>query len=101
MFNQSNRYVTRGINEKIDVRLQLIMWSLIDELNESMKNKVDYLQVFRLNKFNDCIRIEHTQEIPKYKEIYTVKIEDIEFNNEKIFVRDSGSYSTMLLAEEY
>lgn len=31
MFNKNNRYVTRGINEEVDIRLQLIMWSMIDK----------------------------------------------------------------------
>ena len=29
MFKKGNRYVTRGINEEVDIRLQLIMWSMI------------------------------------------------------------------------
>ena len=31
MFKKDNRYVTRGINEEVDRRLQLIMWSMIDK----------------------------------------------------------------------
>ena len=31
MFKKDNRYVTRGINEQVDIRLQLIMWSMIDK----------------------------------------------------------------------
>lgn len=33
MFKKDNRYVTRGVNEEVDIRLQLIMWSMIDKLN--------------------------------------------------------------------
>ena len=31
MFKKDNRYVTRDINEEVDIRLQLIMWSMIDK----------------------------------------------------------------------
>ena len=37
MFKKDNRYVTRGVNEKVDIRLQVIMWSMIDELKEMFK----------------------------------------------------------------
>jgi len=31
--NKSNRYITRGVNEEIDIRLQVLMWSLIEMLS--------------------------------------------------------------------
>ncbi|MDU5260893.1 MAG: DUF960 family protein [Clostridium celatum] len=31
MFKKDKRYVTRGVNEEVDIRLQLIMWSMIDK----------------------------------------------------------------------
>lgn len=37
MFKKNNRYVTRGVNEDVDIRLQLIMWSMIDKLREEKK----------------------------------------------------------------
>lgn len=27
MFKKNKRYVTRGVNEELDIRLQLIMWT--------------------------------------------------------------------------
>ena len=102
MFNESNRYITRGVNENIDIRLQLIMWSMIDKLKQEKKIKVDYLQVFNLRRDGSSIIIEHSQECPNYKKVYSILDEDIEFSGkEKIFVIDSEDYSTMLLAEEY
>lgn len=46
MFKEESRYITRGANEKLDLRLQLILWSMIDKLNEKGK-ELDYLQVLR------------------------------------------------------
>lgn len=60
MFDKENRYITRGINEKIDLQLQILLWSLVDDL----KVEKDYLQVFKLSRVGDFINIEHTQEVP-------------------------------------
>ncbi|WP_246579033.1 DUF960 family protein [Clostridium algidicarnis] len=35
--NKSNRYITRGVNGEVDIRLQLLMWSIIDNLNKKGK----------------------------------------------------------------
>lgn len=100
--NKSNRYITRGVNDEVDIRLQFLMWSIIDNLNEKGNVKVDYLQVFKLRKEGAFIVIKHYQEVPKYKKAYTLELEDIELNNNlKIYVIDSGEYATMLLPEEY
>ena len=98
MFDKENRYITRGINEKIDLQLQILLWSLVDDL----QIEKDYLQVFKLSRVGDIINIEHTQEVPEYKLFIKVNAEDLEFKEEiKIYVIDSGAYSTMLLSEEY
>lgn len=101
MFIKNNRYITRGINEKLDLRLQLILWNMIDNLKEEGK-ELDYLQVFKVRKHEEKIMIEHSQEVPKYKENYVLTLNDIEVNEIiKVFVIDNEDYSTMMLAEEY
>ena len=98
MFDKENRYITRGVNEKIDLSLQILLWSLVDDL----QIEKDYLQVFKLSRVGDVINIEHTQEVPEYKSSIKVNAKDLEFKEEiKIYVIDSGVYSTMLLSEEY
>ena len=98
MFDKENRYITRGVNEKIDLSLQILLWNLVDDL----KVEKDYLQVFKLSKAGDVVNIEHTQEVPDYKACIKVNAKDLEFKEEmKIYVIDSGIYSTMLLSEEY
>lgn len=100
--DKNNRYITRGINVEVDIRLQLLMWSMIDNLNEKGNIEVDYLQVFRLKKEGAFIVIEHFQEVPEYKKVYTLELEDIQLDkNFKVYVIDSVEYATMLLAEEY
>ena len=41
MFKKASRYITRGAKEKLDVRLQLKNWRMIDKLNEE-GNELDY-----------------------------------------------------------
>ena len=102
MFKKNNRYVTRGVNEEIDIRLQLIMWSMIDKLKDEGNVELDYLQVFRLSKERNKVIIEQSQEIPEHKATYTIELEDIELNEgTKVYIIDSGDYSTMLLPCEY
>ena len=98
MFDKENRYITRCINEKIDLQLQILLWSLVDDL----KVEKDYLQVFKLSRVGNFKNIEHIQEVPEYKSFIKVNAKDLVFKEEiKIYVIDSGVYSTMLLAEEY
>ncbi|CEQ11101.1 Staphylococcal protein of uncharacterised function (DUF960) [[Clostridium] sordellii] len=92
MFFKNNRYITRGINKKLDLRLQLILWNMIDSLKEEGK-ELDYLQVFKVRKCEEKIIIEHSQEVPKYKENYVLTLDDIEINEIiKIFVIDNEEY---------
>lgn len=102
MFN-NNRCITRGVNSEVDIRLQIIMWSLIDKLNESEDIEIDYLQVFHIYKKQDKILLEHKQKVPEYQKLYEinnmgyVKLEE----KLKLFVIDDIDHSIMLLAQEY
>ena len=97
MFKKDNRYVTRGVNEEVDIRLQLIMWSMIDKLKDEESVELDYLQVFKIRKEGEKIVINQSQEVPEYSFTYEIEIEDIQIEGEiKVYVIDSGEYSTML-----
>ena len=101
MFYKKNRYITRGINEKLDIRLQILLWDLIDSLKEK-NQELDYLQVFNIGNKDKEIVIEHSQEVPKYKAKYGLNNDEIIFQgNIKVFVIDDTEHSTMMLAEEY
>lgn len=102
MFKKENRYVTRGVSDEVDIRLQLAMWTLIDILKDKGKVEIDYLQIFKLKNENRFIKIQHEQEIPKYKSVHMIDVDDIQLDNEvKIYVIDSEEYSTMLYPSEY
>ena len=102
MFKKDNRYVTRGVNEEVDIRLQLMIWSMLDKLKDEGNVELDYLQVFRIRKEGKKIVISQSQEVPEYLCTYEIEIEDIQIEGEiKVYVIDSGEYSTMLFPSEY
>lgn len=102
MFKKNNRYVTRGVNEEVDIRLQLTIWSMIDKLKDKGNVELDYLQVFKIRKEGNNIVINQSQEVPKYSCTYEMEIEEIQIDDEiKVYVIDSGDYSTMLFPYEY
>ncbi len=103
MFKKDNRYVTRGVNEEVDIRLQLMIWSMLDKLKDEGNVELDYLQVFRIRKEGNKIVISQSQEVPEYSCTYEIELEDIKIDDEiKVYVIDSGEeFSTMLFPREY
>ena len=102
MFKKDNRYVTRGVNDEVDIRLQLMIWSMLDKLKDEENVELDYLQVFNLRKEGNKIVIKQSQEVPEYSCTYEIELEDIHIDDEiKLYVIDSGEYSTMLFPSEY
>ena len=102
MFKKDNRYVTREVNEEVDIRLQLIMWSMIDKLKDEESVELDYLQVFKIRKEGNKVVINQSQEVSEYSCTYEIELEDIQIEDEiKVYVIDSGEYSTMLFPSEY
>ncbi|MDB2105868.1 DUF960 family protein [Clostridium paraputrificum] len=103
MFSINNRYVTRGVNKEVDIRIQIIIWSMIDKLNKEANIELDYLQVFKIRKEGNKVVINQSQEVPEYSCTYEMEIEDIQIDDEiKIYVIDNGAEgSTMLFPWEY
>ena len=102
MFNKSNRYMTKGINQTLDISLQVMLWQIIDDVKESKEVELDYLQVFKIRRSNEELIIEHTQEVPEYKKVYLFNnLGSLIEEDLKIFIIDENDYNIMLLAEEY
>lgn len=102
MFDNRSRYITRGVGNRIPLDIQIFIWQLIEDLKDTV-GEVDYLQVFDISiadKTEETVRIIHSQEVPQYKKIWIVKASE-PCDDEKIFVIDDDTHSTMLLAEEY
>ena len=98
MFKKDNRYVTRGVNDEVDIRLQLIMWSMIDKLKDEESVEVDYLQVFKIRKKDSKVVINQSQEVPEYSCTYEIELEDIQIDDEiKLYVIDNGVEGSIIL----
>ena len=91
----SPRYLTCGVSAAIPPPLQIFLWNCIDLLPEER----DYLQVFELKPFGDMQQIRHTSEQPEYLKVYLIPADHP--IAAKVYVIDSETYCTMLLAEEY
>ena len=98
MFKKDNRYVTRGVNEKVDIRLQLMIWSMLDKLKDEGDVELDYLQVFKLRREGNKILINQSQEVPEYSCTYEIELEDIQIDDEiKLYVIDNGFEGSIIL----
>ena len=98
MFKKDNRYVTRDVNEEVDIRLQLIMWSMLDKLKDEGNVELDYLQVFRIRKEGNKIVISQSQEVPEYSCTYEIELEDIQIDDKiKLYVIDNGFEGSIIL----
>lgn len=89
------RYLTCGVNAEIPPEIQLFLWECIDQLPPER----DYLQVFDLTPMGDMQSIVHSSEQPEHRMVYAMPCEHK--ITAKVYVIDSGDYSTMLLASEY
>ena len=92
---KNQRYLTRGVQAEIPIELQLFMWNCINKLHEER----DYFQVFKLENLGGIQKITHFSEQPEYHKEYLVPTDNP--ITTKVYIIDSDTYSTMLLAEEY
>ena len=98
MFKKDNRYVTRGVNEDVDIRLQLMIWSMLDKLKDEGNVELDYLQVFKIRKEGNKVVINQSQEVPEYSCTYEIELEDIQIDDKiKLYVIDNGFEGSIIL----
>lgn len=95
MFDK-DRYVTIGVKNTLPLKLQLILWKMVETLDV----KQDRLQIFVLKKIDDRTQsVTHEQENPEYKHTCYFPLDNPV--SHKVYIIDDGDYSTMLLSEEY
>lgn len=97
---QGKRLITRGVADAIPLEIQMLLWTLLDDLIAKRATETDYLQVFELSGKDGKQTIVHRQEEPLYRAVYQfVKVENpLQF---KIYVIDDIGCCTMLLCNEY
>ena len=102
MFDKE-KYISKGISEKLSVDLVTILWMMIDEAK--VKTDLDYFQIFHLSiSDKDGVmaqKIMHEQEQPKYKHSICVLCDTQPINAKIYCIDDNIGHATMILAEEY
>lgn len=74
MLKKYNRYVSRGINEELDIRLQIVMWAKIDKLDDKGDIDLYYLQIFKIRKEENKIVINQSREVHEYSCTYEMEL---------------------------
>ncbi len=97
------RYITREVNGQVGLDLQMVLWSLIDQLKNS-ECQLDYLQIFECDtreasNGRKIQRILHRQEVPPYRKIQHFVV-DVPIQG-KLYAIDDGDHCTLLFASEY
>lgn len=94
------KYATNGVQQQIPMFLQNILWYLVETM--PIRNKHN-LQAFTLEPVTveekQKLRILHTQELPDYRQEYTIYTKSIVTS--QIYVIDDHDRCIMLLASEY
>lgn len=105
---KNNIFITSNAMKTIPIEVIVKMIELLEIAKIRLKDKLDYLQVFRIKRttYNNkkCLEIIHTQEKPDYE--YRTFIELVNIEDSKIYWIseydiDGNEYSTILMAEDY
>ena len=97
------RLITKGIQQKIPIEIQILLWNMQDKLRKQHK-EIDYLQVYRLEAVQKHLQlIEHTAEQPFHQMYYYYVVDNAVTEKVYIIETDYGAklVETMLLAREY
>ena len=99
------RYMTKGIQERIPLELQILLWKLQTQIRYK-QTRIDYLQIYELNIEKNNRReqvILHRSEQSQYERLHHFQIEESLIG--KIFiieeVEGNKTREIMLFAEEY
>ena len=87
MFENENRYIAKSVGGRIHLDVQIFIWQAIEWLKNEGE-ELDYLQVFNISvasEINHTLRIVHSQEVPEYKKIWSIKVSKPCYD-EKLFV---------------
>lgn len=107
-----DRFLTIGIDSRLDIYVQLALWKTLDQfkLSKILENKqeeIDPFQIFELemDPGKKVLHIKHKQEQPEYEMIHLIKNVEIDPKKEytgKVYIVDNEVQGmTMMWASEY
>lgn len=95
------RYVTRAINEELNIEIQVLLWELLDSIAIKRENKMDYLQVFEIVNIGNKIKIINRQEQPTMKEVLILEQGALNVKDTTVWTIDEPDKLTMLFPSDY
>lgn len=99
---RKQRYVTKAINEELNIEIQVLLWELLDSIEVKRKDKMDYLQVFEIVNQGDNIKIINRQEQPTMtEELMIMKQGSMNIEDTIVWIIDDLEYRTMLFPKDY
>ena len=106
------RYLTIGIDSRLDIYIQLVIWKILDEfkLSKILENKqeeIDPFQIFELemDPRKKSLHIKHKQEQPEYERDHVIKNVEVdpkkEYNGKIYIIDNEVNGMTMMWNTEY
>ncbi|SDQ06638.1 protein of unknown function [Virgibacillus salinus] len=96
-----SRYMTKAINEELNVKLQMTLWQLMDILALKRKDKMDYLQVFDIIVSGSRLKIINKQEHPYMVEKFININGNTITKSITVWIIDDIDKQTMLFPSDY
>ncbi|WP_067727836.1 DUF960 family protein [Oceanobacillus damuensis] len=98
---RKSRYVTRAINDELNIEIQALLWGLWDSIAVNRKDKMDYLQVFEIVTDGKKLKVMNRQEQPAMSEELVIEQCSMEISNIIVWIIDELNKQTMLLPSDY
>ncbi|WP_374717467.1 DUF960 family protein [Neobacillus sp.] len=95
------RYMTRAINEELNIKMQAFLWELLDLIALKRKDKMDYLQVFEIVNIGNKIKVINYQEQPTIKEELIIELGRMNIKDTTVWIIDEPDKQTMLFPSDY
>lgn len=95
------RYVTRAINEELNIEIQILLWEMLDSIAIKRKDNMDYLQVFEIVNSGNKLKIINRQEQPAMREEIVIEQGSIVIGNVTVWIIDEKDKQTMLFPSDY
>ncbi|HDR4548695.1 DUF960 family protein [Bacillus cereus] len=94
------RYVTRTINESLNLEIQVLLWRLLDLIVIKRKDKMSYLQVFTIESDGNNVKIINQQENP-FNEEEIIAQGRLCIKDTTVWIIDETDKQTMLFPSDY
>lgn len=93
-------FISNGVNNRVDLELQTLLWDMNELLKEKRKEKMDLIQWFDIFKVGNHLIVKNRQYNPIMKDKLIVKRKNLHLSSMTILIIEGITKQVMLLAEE-